>query len=335
MTSGGFYVACRREGKFFRMNENGGSRGRRSGELWERIPAPWSGRLAHLGRSAAERGISAALVGGCVRDLWLNLSPNDWDVVIEGAVPSLVRGVAKDLSARLIEHPRFRTYTLEFSDATRMDVATARSEVYPKPGELPVVRPSTLAEDARRRDFTSNALYLKLHPYFGEIWDPTGGREDMRAGLLRVLHEKSFVDDPTRLFRAARYAARYGWSVENKTLNLIQKAVGEGRLLSVSRVRLRHELFHILEEVNPTPALRLAWEWGLWKSWDERLCFSEKKGDQITNLPREHPPAQRLAAFLGPDPLIAESVLKGFSTPTDLRRRVIGFLLSGAGRSFS
>lgn len=291
------------------------------------IPEPWRQRLSVLGQDAAERQMPAAAVGGCVRDLLLGLTPKDWDVVVEGQASPLVRSAAKKLSARMVEHPRFMTFTLHFSDGTHLDITTARSETYPTPGILPVVRPASLAEDARRRDFTSNALYLPLNITPGELLDPTGGQADMKAGQLRVLHDQSFVDDPTRLYRAARYATRYGWKVERKTLDLIHKAVAEDRPRSVSLVRLRHELFRTLEEENPIPALQASWDWGLWKFWDETWRFSMALAERIKASPRQSPPTQRLANMLGPTPGIADAALKRFSTPKGLRKP-IHFILS-------
>lgn len=302
--------------------------------LWDRVPEPWRGRLSCLGEMASKRKMPAAIVGGCVRDLVLNLSPKDWDVVVEGPVAPLVRDVSAALSARLVEHPRFRTFTLHFGDGRHLDVATARTETYPKPGALPVVRGSSLREDARRRDFSSNALYLPLLPNAGDILDPTGGRDDMKAGVLRVLHDQSFVDDPTRLYRAARYAARYGWAVEAQTQALIQKAVNEDRPRTVSRVRLRHELFRLLEEKDPTAALRLTWDWGLWKFWDETWVFAEERSQKVLTVHRESPPVQRLAVFLGSDPKSAEAVLKRFSTPVELRRQILALIPPRTEKSF-
>jgi tRNA nucleotidyltransferase (CCA-adding enzyme) len=294
--------------------------------LLGQVPEPWRQRLLVLGQAAAERHMPVAAVGGCVRDLLLGLTPKDWDVVVEGLAAPLVRSAAKTLAARVVEHPRFMTFTLHFSDGTHLDITTARSETYPTPGVLPVVRPDSLSADARRRDFTSNALYLQLNPTPGTLLDPAGGQADMQSGRLRVLHDLSFVDDPTRLYRAARYATRYGWTVEGNTLELIHKAVAEDRPRSVSLVRLRHELFRILEEENPLPALHTAWDWGLWKFWDETWRFNDTRIIQLKSVPRESPPIRRLALFLGPDPTTAESALKRFSTPIDLRKRVISFL---------
>lgn len=296
--------------------------------LLDQIPKPWRQRLSVLGQAAAERQLPAAAVGGCVRDLLLGLTPKDWDVVIEGQAAPLVRSASKILAARVVEHPRFMTFTLHFSDGTHLDITTGRTETYPTPGILPVVRPASLAEDARRRDFTSNALYLQLNPTPGDLLDPTGGQADMKAGRLRVLHDQSFVDDPTRLYRAARYATRYGWTVDGKTLELIHKAVAENRPRSVSLVRLRHELFRILEEENPIPPLRTTWDWGLWKFWDETWRYNDARTIQLKSVPRESPPTRRLALFLGPDPAAAETSLKRFSTPTDLRNSVLRYFSS-------
>lgn len=290
------------------------------------IPEPWRQRLSVLGQEAAERQMPAAAVGGCVRDLLLGLTPKDWDVVVEGQAAPLVRSAAKKLSARLVEHPRFMTFTFHFPDGTHLDITTARSETYPTPGILPVVRPALLAEDARRRDFTANALYLQLNPNPGALLDPTGGQADLKAGRLRVLHDQSFVDDPTRLYRAARYATRYRWTVEENTLDLIHKAVAEDRPRSVSLVRLRHELFRTLEEENPIPALQTTWDWGLWKFWDETWRYKDALANQLKSIPRESPPVRRLALFLGPDPATAEAALKRFSTPNDLRKRALSYL---------
>lgn len=297
--------------------------------LFSRVPELWRQRLSCLGEIAAANQRPAAVVGGCVRDLLLGLNPKDWDVVVEGQASPLVYSAAQVLSARVVEHSRFMTFTLYFLDGTHLDVATARAETYPQPGALPVVRRATLAEDAQRRDFTSNALYLSLCPESGALLDPTGGQADMKARFLRTLHDKSFVDDPTRLYRAARYSARYGWAVEEETLGFIHDAVGEERPRTVSLVRLRHELFRILEEEDPGPALRSSWEWGLWKFWDATWRFTDGLAQRVKSMPRESPPAQRLAAFLSPHRATAEAVLKRFSTPIDLRRRVLAFLMQG------
>lgn len=287
------------------------------------LPPPWKQRLTWLGQTAGELRFPAAAVGGCVRDLLMGRTPKDWDMVVEGKARPLVHLAAKKFSGRVIEHPRFLTFTLHFPDGTHLDVATARAETYPTPGVLPVVHPASIIDDAQRRDFTSNALYLCLNPNPGVLLDPTNGLGDMESKILRVLHDQSFVDDPTRLYRAARYAARYGWAVEPYTMELIHKAVAEDRPTSVSLVRLRHELFRILEEENPIPSLRATWDWGLWKYWDKSWTYTDGLAHSLQRAPRESPPIARMAVLLGPNSDNAERALKRFSTPGDLRQKII------------
>jgi tRNA nucleotidyltransferase/poly(A) polymerase len=197
--------------------------------------------------------------------------------------------------ARVVSHPSFLTCTLHFPDGTGLDVATARRERYARPGALPAVQPATLRDDFVRRDFTVNAMALWVTPSrWGEVEDPLGGRADLDRGEIRVLHEKSFLDDPTRLYRAARYAGRYGWKIRPATLDLIQKAVGAKAPESVSPARRGHELAHLLGEKDPRPALDLLWEWGLWKFWEPRWKWNEALRDAFGP---ETTPALRRAAL--------------------------------------
>jgi tRNA nucleotidyltransferase (CCA-adding enzyme) len=250
----------------------------------------------------------------------LGRDPKDWDIVVEGKAGPLVQELSRAFQARVVEYPRFLTFTLHFEDGTSLDVATARGESYPVPGRLPVVRPATLAEDPRRRDFTVNALYLMLNPAASPLFDPSGGLADLEAGIVRALHDKSFLDDPTRLYRAARYAGRYDWRVEERTLALIRAAARGKAPADVSPVRLRHELFHALLETDPLPGLRLLWDWGLWRFWDPGWKLTDDLTRRVKSAAPELEP--RLAAFLGPDPGAAESWLKRVSCPTPLRRAV-------------
>jgi tRNA nucleotidyltransferase (CCA-adding enzyme) len=246
----------------------------------DRVPRPWAARFRRIGRLAAERGLSAGLVGGCVRDLFLRRSPLDWDVVVEsrsagtsrggrdGTVGALVKEAASDFRAEVVAHPAFLTYALRFPDGASLDVATARRETYPSPASLPVVEPASLADDFARRDFAVNAMAADLAPArWGALIDPCGGFADLRQGVLRVLHPRSFEDDPTRLFRAARYAGRYSWSLEAGTQAAAQAAVDADLPLRLSPARRRAELERLLEERDPRPALRLLSRWGAWNAW--------------------------------------------------------------------
>jgi tRNA nucleotidyltransferase (CCA-adding enzyme) len=283
--------------------------------LWARVPALWRERLRRLGAHAGDR--PAAVVGGWVRDLILGRASKDWDVVMEGDTGPAVRALAAAEGARLKSHPAFGTHTLTYPDGTSLDVATARTETYPAPGALPRVRPAGLAEDARRRDFTVNALYLKLPVDTGPLWDPLGGLADIGRGWIRALHAASFVDDPTRVYRAARYAGRFGWSVEEATRQWIDQARVHDRAATLSPVRRRNELFHLLREKDPAPALRLLWDWGFWKYWDPAWEMPDQWPDAAAD-----PLPERLAALLSTRPGDAAGWLKRHDAPTALQREV-------------
>jgi tRNA nucleotidyltransferase (CCA-adding enzyme) len=205
----------------------------------------------------AERA-PAYLVGGVVRDLLLGEKVTDLDVAVEEDVEAL-----GDLPGFSLERDGlFLTGRLEQGDV-KVDVARARAESYPAPGALPEVRPAPITEDLARRDFTINAMALPLDSR-GELLDPHGGLEDLRAGLLRVLHQRSFVDDPTRALRAARYAARFGFELEPETAQLLR----DTDLSTVSEDRTENELRRIAAEDRPAAALRLLAEWGVMPSLD-------------------------------------------------------------------
>lgn len=220
--------------------------------------------LALLARLAADAGLPAYLVGGCVRDALLGGAVRDVDAAVEGDAGPLARALAARLGGVPEAFDRFGTARLRLKGGARLDLARTRAEVYAKPAALPEVRPAPLAEDLRRRDFTVNAMARRLEPRGeGELIDPFGGREDLRARRLRVLHPESFREDPTRLFRAARYAGRLGLALEPGTARLLRESVRRGDPALLSRERLRQELTRILEERDPGPALGLLKRWGL------------------------------------------------------------------------
>ncbi len=222
------------------------------------------------------------LVGGAVRDLLLGRRPRELDVVVEGegspfghAAASLAGGLASRLGtlAETNEHERFGTATVEWSTG-RVDVATARRERYASPGALPEVEPAPLVEDLGRRDFTVNALALALggeRP--GELQGAPHALEDLRAGRLRVLHERSFLDDPTRLWRLARYSARLGFAVEEGTARLAAAAVAHGAPGTVSGARVGAELRLALAEPDPLASLAELDRHGLLGALHPRLRF--------------------------------------------------------------
>ena len=197
--------------------------------------------------------VAVYLVGGAVRDLLLGRERTDLDLVVEGDAATLGRRLGGEVRA----HERFATAKIDLG-GLEIDLATARSETYPRPGALPEVRPATVAEDLARRDFTVNAMAVPLvaEP---ELIDPHGGVRDLEQGLLRVLHERSFVDDPTRALRAARYAARYGFALESDTERLLREA----DLATVSRDRVDAELRKLAAEPRASRGFGLLDGWGL------------------------------------------------------------------------
>lgn len=212
------------------------------------------------GKLAAERGQKLYLVGGVVRDVFLKKPNLDLDLVLEGDAPSLARELARVAGGKVVAHAHFGTATFK-KDEFSLDLVTARSETYAKPGALPAVKPGKIEDDLFRRDFTINAMAASLEPArFGELVDPYGGKGDLDRRLVRILHKDSFRDDPTRIWRAIRYEQRLDFKLEQETERLLRRdAALMGR---VSGDRLRHELERILEEERPEKALRRADELG-------------------------------------------------------------------------
>jgi tRNA nucleotidyltransferase (CCA-adding enzyme) len=195
---------------------------------------------------------TAYLVGGSVRDLLLRRPVQfDFDLAVVGDGERYARELAERLGGRVTAHDRFGTATVVY-DAAHVDVATARTESYPAPGALPEVAPAdTIEDDLRRRDFTINAMAVSLPD--GELIDPFGGRPHLEHELVRVLHEQSFEDDPTRIFRAARYEARLHFRMDPKTETLALMAIP--RVAALSGARVREELFAIFAEDEAEDAL--------------------------------------------------------------------------------
>ncbi|HEY1596999.1 MAG TPA: hypothetical protein VGF74_16495, partial [Thermoleophilaceae bacterium] len=190
----------------------------------------------------------AFLVGGAVRDLLLGRPTVDLDVAVEGDARAVARELAGRLAGEAKEHERFGTATVTAGDLS-VDLATTRRETYAEPGALPDVHPAGLTEDLGRRDFTINAMALDLNGGdVGALEDPHGGRADLDAGLIRVLHGGSFVDDPTRLLRALRYEARFGFRMDEQTERLAREAAAGAGFATVSGARVRDELLDLLSE---------------------------------------------------------------------------------------
>jgi tRNA nucleotidyltransferase (CCA-adding enzyme) len=222
-----------------------------------------SSRDLELMRGAAAqaeaRGFPVYIVGGVLRDLALGGPATDLDLVVEGDAILLARALAVQFGGHVVSHTRFGTarWELLHKAASRsaaslgprdhIDLISARSEKYKGPGQLPQVKLGSIDDDLRRRDFTINTLALRLdRPHFGEIHDPFGAQSDLDRGIIRALHPDSFAHDPTRIYRAVRYEARYGFKMAPETLALIPGA--RQHVSALSSQRIRHELDLILDE---------------------------------------------------------------------------------------
>jgi tRNA nucleotidyltransferase (CCA-adding enzyme) len=213
------------------------------------------------GTLAAELRFGLYLVGGVVRDILLGRDNLDLDLVVEGDAPELARSLAERISAKVLVHRRFRTAKLQY-EGLSIDLTTARSEAYAHPGALPTVCPGAIRDDLLRRDFTINAMAIHLDPEtFGDLVDPFSGEADLRQKLIRILHQKSFVDDATRMLRAIRYEQRFGFQLEKSTELLLRQNLS--MLGTISGDRIRHELELILKEDCPEDPLERAEKLGL------------------------------------------------------------------------
>lgn len=237
--------------------------------------------LDPVSRKALEAAREAAApspiyaVGGYVRDLLLGLRHVDIDLVVEDDAIAVGRRVAQSLNAVLTAHPRFGTAHLRLTEAIMLDLATARSERYPASAALPEVAPASLRADLLRRDFTINAMAARVDRHrFGPLIDPLGGLQDLERGLIRVLHEQSFVDDPTRLFRAARFEARYRFAIARGTVRLMEAALKEGVIRRLAGFRIFTELRLIAKEPSAPRILRRLSDLGVLAAVHPKLALS-------------------------------------------------------------
>ena len=230
-------------------------------QIEEQLPAELVAFIQRAGKTAASQGKGLYLVGGAVRDLLLGQTNFDLDFVVEGNAIELAQHLAEINQGKITTHHRFNTAKLQW-DKWSADLATARSETYARPGALPTVTPGSITDDLFRRDFTINAMAIELDPgRYGELIDRYKGRDDLEHKLIRVLHDKSFIDDATRIWRGLRYEQRLDFQLEPATLNLLKRDIPI--LNTISGDRIRYELECILREVHPEKVLRRAEELGV------------------------------------------------------------------------
>ncbi len=218
----------------------------------ERLSPPIMQVLGDIGATAEEIGLNAYVIGGFVRDLFLYRTNEDVDVVIEGDGIAFARHYARKMGARVHTHAKFGTAVVIFENGFKVDVASARMEYYQFPAALPKIEMSSLKLDLYRRDFSINTLCIHLNPAkFGTLIDFFSAQKDLKEKTIRVLHNLSFVEDPTRAFRAIRFEQRFGFTIGKLTANLINNAVRMDFFKRLSGKRVFAELKQILAEDNP------------------------------------------------------------------------------------
>lgn len=217
------------------------------------LPNPQRRAIDIVREVAAEKDCRPYLVGGPVRDLLLGRHAIDIDLTLEEGGSTLARALAKRIDGRVRSFPQFLTYKVTADNFPDIDIATARKERYRQPGALPAVTAGRLKDDLLRRDFTINAVALGLLD--DKLHDPADGSRDIRERVVRVLHAKSFLDDPTRIFRAIRLATRLSFSLHPETARLMSEAVDANALGTVSRERIWRELFLAMDEEDAPATL--------------------------------------------------------------------------------
>jgi tRNA nucleotidyltransferase (CCA-adding enzyme) len=286
--------------------------------------------LSRLGEIADETAIHVYLIGGFVRDLLMNHRNLDIDLVVEGSGIEFAKHIVSALGGRCIAHEKFATSVVILPDGFRIDIASARTEFYEQPAALPQVELGSIRQDLFRRDFTVNAMAISLNKQtFGELLDYFGGESDIENRKIHMLHELSFIDDPTRIFRAVRFEQRYGFHISEETADLISSAVNMQLIGRLTGVRIRDELIALLSEPAPWQALKRLDELGVLKSLNGKL----QVGPETEKLLRDislaierfrgrirHPFRRWLVFLIGLTEVLTARENEGFLTKLKMRK---------------
>lgn len=252
--------------------------------LKEKFPPEIYGILKLAGEVGDQLGINAYLVGGSVRDILRGEENLDIDIVVEGDGISFAKTFGERLHAKVRTHERFGTAKI-ITDRLKLDVATARTEYYEFPVSLPKVETSSIKKDLYRRDFTINTLAVKLNlKDFGLLIDFFGGQRDLREKTIRVIHNLSFIEDPTRAFRAVRFSERFGFKLSKHTENLIKSTIKMDLFNRLSGARLYEELLLAFNETEPVKTLKRLSEFGLLKVIHPNLAFTNELESTLQSM---------------------------------------------------
>ncbi|MCD6442960.1 MAG: CBS domain-containing protein [Thermotogae bacterium] len=252
----------------------------------KRLPKRILNILRLLGNVGDELEMPVYVVGGFVRDLLLGVENYDIDVVVEGNGVEYAEKMKDYFDAVVVIHERFGTAIVHLKDHDlRIDVATARTEYYEAPAELPKVEMSNIKRDLYRRDFSINAMAIKLNNRdFGTLIDFFGCRKDLENGIIRVLYNLSFIEDPTRILRAVRFEQRYGFRIEERTEELLRQAVEEGYIEKVTGLRLREEFEKILDEKEPFKAVKRLAEFNVIVHLFPKTYYTQTMEEKVERL---------------------------------------------------
>ena len=267
-------------------------------KIEKQLPAELVSFIKQAGKLANSKGERVYLVGGIVRDLLLGESNFDIDLAVEGDAVALARKLAGDKPVKITIHHRFNTAKLQWHEWS-VDLTSIRSESYTRPGALPTVKPGKLSDDLLRRDFTINAMAIELNSEgYGRLIDLYSGQNDLRQGLIRILHPKSFIDDSTRIWRCLRYEQRLDFQIEPETLKLLKRDIP--MLETISGDRIRYELECMFGEQYPEKVLQRAEELGALSKLSPSLRgngWLEGKFKQARqmSLPNQPPPGLYMA----------------------------------------
>jgi tRNA nucleotidyltransferase (CCA-adding enzyme) len=309
-----------------------------SRNLLRRLPRTRLSLLREIGSLADERGVSLYLVGGVVRDLLLKRVNWDLDLTVEGNGIAFARLVADRYGAGLAIFERFATARLSLPNGVKLDIASTRRESYAKPAVLPDVAPASLKEDLYRRDFTINAMAIQLNSAtFGQLHDPYAGQCDIKAKTIRVLHKGSFVDDPTRIFRAIRFAQRYGFRLESETARLLKEAAATDLVQQLSGPRFCNEILRLFGEHDPSKPIRSLANLGLLRFLHPRLRYTKKVQRLVdalppaliwwaaccSSLPIDRPLVYLMALLGGAELSIVQAVVKRLTLSNEQAKKVL------------
>lgn len=273
------------------------------------LPVPQRRAIEIVREVAIAKRVHPYLVGGPVRDMLLDRGAFDIDLTLEQDSSTLARALAKRLNGRVKSFPQFLTYKVVADDLPEIDIATARKERYRKPGALPTVAEGKLRDDLLRRDFTVNAIAFDLIE--ARLVDPSGGERDVRDRLIRILHDESFIDDPTRILRAIRLAVRLGFTIEPGTLDRMRSAIDGGALGTVARERIWRELFLAMDEADaPKVLFEMTCTGAL------GVLFGQRKADlaALERVQKQVKANRELDAYV----LYTSALLRGDASPVEL-----------------